>query len=87
MIFGNFEFNQIQYVMSSIPKATDDFSASYYNALELHNPLKIDIKLSQKIFKNYEVYLMCKNILDDYNADPFDPGSGRMWYAGVKASF
>ncbi|HNZ64612.1 MAG TPA: TonB-dependent receptor plug domain-containing protein [Smithella sp.] len=87
MIFGNLEFNQIQYVMSSIPKTTDDFSTSYYNALELHNPLKIDIKLSQKIFKNYEVYLMCKNILDDYNADPFDPGPGRIWYAGVKASF
>lgn len=87
IIFGNFEFNQIQYVMESVPKTTAAFSTSYYRAEKLHDPLKIDIKLSQKIYKNYEVYIMCKNILDDYNADPFDPGPGRMWYAGVKTSF
>jgi iron complex outermembrane receptor protein len=87
IIFGNFEFNQIQYAMDSVPKATDNFSTSYYDAVELHNPMKIDIKLSQKFFKNYEAYIMCRNILDDYNADPFNPGPGRMWYAGVKASF
>lgn len=87
MIFGNFELHQIQYVMDSVPKMTDDFSTSFYDALKLHHPLKIDIKLSQKIFKHYEIYLMCRNILDDYHADPFDPGPGRMWYAGIKASF
>ncbi len=87
IIFGNFEFNQIQYVMKSVPRTTADFSTSYYHAQKLHNPLKIDIKLSQKIYKNYEPYIMCKNILDDYNADPFNPGPGRMLYAGVKASF
>lgn len=86
-LFGNCEFNQIQYVMSSVPAADADFSTSYFHEEKLHNPLKIDIKLSQKVFKNYEVYIMCKNILDDYNADPFDPGPGRMWYAGVKANF
>jgi iron complex outermembrane receptor protein len=87
IIFGNYEINQIQYAMASVPQTTADFSTSYYHAQRLHDPLKIDIKLSQKIYKNYETYIFCKNILDDYNADPFDPGPGRMWYAGLKASF
>lgn len=87
IIFGNYELNQIQYVMGSIPKTTADFSTSYYHAQRLHDPLMIDIKLSQKIFRNYEAYVMCKNILDDYNADPFNPGPGRMWYIGFKASY
>ena len=87
VIFGYFEFNQIQYAMASVPKTTDPFSTSYFYEQELHNPVAIDIKLSQKIYKHYEAYIMCKNILDDYNADPFNPGPGRMWYAGVRASF
>jgi outer membrane cobalamin receptor len=87
IIFGNLEFNQIQYVMSSIPKNTADFSTSYFYAQKLHDPLKIDVKLSQKFLNSYEAYIMCKNILDDYNADPFNPGPGRMLYAGIKASF
>ena len=87
VIFGYLEYNQIQYTMASVPKTTDPFSTSYFYEQELHNPVAIDIKLSQKIYKHYEAYIMCKNILDDYNADPFNPGPGRMWYAGVRASF
>jgi outer membrane receptor protein involved in Fe transport len=87
IIFGNFEFNQVQYTMKSIPLNTADFSTSYFYVQKLHDPFKIDIKLSQKFLDHYEGYIMCKNILDDYNADPFNPGPGRMWYAGLKASF
>lgn len=87
IIFGNLEFNQIQYTMASRPSSTADFSTSYFYAQELHNPCKIDVKLSQKIYKHFEAYIMCRNILDDYNADPFNPGPGRMWYTGLKASF
>lgn len=39
-----------------------------------------NIKLSQKIMERYDVYVMCKNVLDDYNPDPFNPGPGRMFY-------
>jgi hypothetical protein len=87
VIFGYMEYNQIQYTMASVPQPTDPFSTSYFYEQELHNPVSIDIKLSQKFLKHYEAYIMCKNILDDYNADPFNPGPGRMWYAGAKASF
>ena len=30
---------------------------------------------------------MCKNLLDDYNADPFNPGPGMTWYFGGSAEF
>ena len=66
---------------------TDDFSTSFYARRNRHHPLKIDIKLSQKIFKHYEIYLMCRNILDDYHADPSIRAPAEMWYAGIKASF
>jgi len=46
-----------------------------------------NVKVSQKIMENYEVYVMCKNIFDDYNADPFNPGPGRMFYFGGGAKF
>lgn len=87
VIFGNFEYNQIQYAMKAIPSENAHFSTWYFYAQKLHDPLKIDIKVSQKISSHYETYVMCKNILDDYNADPFNPGPGRMLYAGLKASF
>lgn len=87
IIFGYYECNQIQYTMASRPRQADDFSTSYFHAQELHNPLFIDIKLSQVIYYNYELYVMCRNILDDYAADPFNPGPGRNFIFGVKAKF
>jgi hypothetical protein len=49
----------------------------------LHNPVFLNTKISQRFLGDYEVYFMIRNILDDYNADPFDPGPGRMFYLGV----
>ncbi|MFH0976250.1 MAG: TonB-dependent receptor plug domain-containing protein [Spirochaetota bacterium] len=87
IIFGYLEYNQILYTMASRPNAGADFSTKYYYAQKIHNPVMIDVKLSQKIYYDYEVYVMCRNILDDYLADPFNPGPGRMWYGGFKANF
>lgn len=87
VIFGYFEYNQIQYTMASRPETTDEFSTSYFYAQQIHNPLFIDIKLSQVIYYNYELYVMCRNLLDDYVADPFNPGPGRTFVFGVKAEF
>lgn len=33
-----------------------------------------NVKLSQKIMEKFEFYVLCKNIFDDYNGDPFNPG-------------
>lgn len=87
IIFGYYEYNQIQYTMRSRPATTDEFSTSYFRAEKLHNPLMLDVKVSQKFLSHYEVYVMCKNVLDDYAADPFNPGPGRQYCVGAKASF
>jgi hypothetical protein len=93
-LFGYIEYNQIIYSMKYAPeKELSDigyYTNSCFKAQRIHDPLMIDAKVSQKI--NYggyefELYLLCKNILDDYLADPFNPGPGRTFYFGLKANY
>jgi hypothetical protein len=44
----------------------------------------LNTRLSQKLIEHFEVYAMCKNIFDDYAADPFNPGPGRQFLFGAK---
>jgi iron complex outermembrane receptor protein len=87
-IFGEYTANTIQYVMKSNPSGavTDsDQTTAAYKSVRLHDSLMFNIKLSQKFLEHYEGYILCKNIFDDYAADPFNPGPGRQFYAGLKA--
>jgi outer membrane receptor protein involved in Fe transport len=87
-VFGYYEYGQIQYASKYIPSG--GFTTDCWTPVKLNDPLMIDIKISQKIFTNYgdyEAYIMCKNIMDNYLADPFNPGPGRIFYAGLKASW
>ena len=90
-IFGQYTHDQVRYVMkrdmtgASIPP--NSYSTDYFTTVKLHNPFMLNVKLSQKLFENFDVYVLCKNILDDYNADPFNPGPGRMFYFGGSATF
>lgn len=86
-IWGYGTINQISYAMKSKPAGSDSFSTEYFEAVRLHDPVMLNIKITQKVFTNYEVYAMCKNIFDDYNADPFIPGPGRIFYAGGSTEF
>ena len=99
-IFGYYEYNQIQYAMKYRPEGVYanpinpelsepnwHFTTDCFEPVRLNNPLMIDVKISQKVLRNYEVYLLCKNIFDDYRPDPFNPGPGRMFYAGLKAEW
>ena len=83
-IWGIHMRNQIQYVMAAAPQTAtaEPFSSSYYKTQELHNPLMLNVKVQQELPFNTYLYVMCKNVLDDYNADPFNPGPGRMFYFG-----
>lgn len=82
-IFGHHTRNQIMYAMKERPATgPGEFSTSYFEAVRLHDPFMVNIKLSQRIMGNYEIYVLCRNVLDDYNADPFNPGPGRMFYLG-----
>jgi len=89
-IWGTMTAGEIMYAMNEdlTPPAdgsTDAYSTNYYKSVDLHDPIKVNIKVSQSFMEKYEVYAMCKNILDDYNADPFNPGPGRQFLFGAKA--
>ncbi len=83
-LWGSYTLNQIQYVMASAPQTAnvEPFSSKYYTTQKLHNPFMLNVKIQQELPFNTYVYIMCKNLLDDYNADPFNPGPGRMFYFG-----
>ncbi|HRZ27975.1 MAG TPA: TonB-dependent receptor plug domain-containing protein [Spirochaetota bacterium] len=87
-LWGYSTINQIAYAMRSRPEiGASGYSTSYFQAVNLHDPVMMSIKISQEFLKHYTVFVMCRNILDDYNADPFTPGPGRMFYGGLSASF
>jgi len=86
IIWGNYKTHEYMYVMKDDPNgAVEPYSTKYYTTEMLHDPLKLNVKVSQKFLENYEVYVKCDNVLDDYNADPFNPGPGRMFYFGANA--
>lgn len=87
VIWGQHMRNQVVYVMREAPPAGAGltYSTGYYKTAKLHDPFFLNARLSQIIGKNFDVYIICKNILDDYRADPFNPGPGRMFYFGVDA--
>jgi len=86
-LWGYSTVNQIVYTMKGRPAGNDPFSTGYFEAVRLHDPLIVNIKISQKLLSKCEIYAMCKNIFDDYNADPFIPGPGRIFYGGGSAEF
>ncbi|MBP7737584.1 MAG: TonB-dependent receptor plug domain-containing protein [Spirochaetes bacterium] len=89
-LWGNAKFNQIMYAMRVRPAPDVQFAAfsrSFFEPVKLHNPFMLNVKISQKIYKYITVYILCKNILDDYFADPFNPGPGRMFYGGINLKY
>ena len=84
-LFGSYTANAIKYAMKSDPATNDSYSTNYYKEVKLHNPLMINLKISQTFWEKYEIFVMCKNIMDDYAADPFNPGPGRQFSFGLKA--
>lgn len=77
--------DQIKYVMKTVPEMHDSYSLKYYKALRLHDPFFLNIKISQNITEHFTIYVIGKNLLDDYNADPLNPGEGCMFYWGACA--
>lgn len=86
IFWATYTADQIVYVANtSFDFTSTSFSADAYDTVQLHNPLMLSIKLQQKFLHHYLLYVTCKNILDDYAADPFNPGPGRMFYIGLNA--
>jgi outer membrane receptor protein involved in Fe transport len=88
VFWGYSTINQIAYAMRVRPEVGESrYSTSYFRAVQLHDPVMVSIKLSQEFLQHYSVFIICKNMLDDYNADPFVPGPGRMFFGGLSARF
>lgn len=75
------QLQQRIYVMAAAPPSIDaDFSTEYFTSQLLHDPFFLDVRTTQNIYNEYKASISVTNILDDYDANPFDPGPGRMVY-------
>jgi len=78
--------NQKVYVMDHAPQEIgSSYSTKYFTTVRLHDPLFLNLRVSQRFLKFYNLSLSATNLLDDYDADPFDPGPGRMFHVGLSA--
>ena len=81
-----FLLNQKIYVMDHRPTDTNaPYSTSYFTTVNLHNPFLWNFKTSFSFAKYYKAIFTVMNILDDYNANPFNPGPGRRFYISISA--
>ncbi len=89
-LWTNGQFNQsiyVQRIPTSVLSVPSLYFPVVYTTRKLHDPFMFNIRVSQKIIDHFELWVMCKNLLDDYNADPFNPGPGRTFYFGADAEF
>ncbi|MBN2160960.1 MAG: TonB-dependent receptor plug domain-containing protein [Spirochaetes bacterium] len=89
-IWGTALIDQIMYAQQVRPPADTSSFAAYYSrrfftAVRLHDQFSLNARVSQEIWKHFTLYVLFKNILDDYNPDPFNPGPGFMFYGGFEA--
>ncbi len=85
-IWGTALIDQIMYVQRIAPPVgTFFYSRQFFDTVKLHNQFNLNVKVSQEIWKHFTLYVLFKNILDDYNPDPFNPGPGFMCYGGFEA--
>ncbi len=86
MLWSSVRLNQRVYVMQSRPETLDTpYSTDFYTTVWLHDPVMLNFKLSQRLWDDYAVSFTIKNLLDDYDANPFDPGPGRTFWFSLGA--
>ncbi|HNW82190.1 MAG TPA: TonB-dependent receptor plug domain-containing protein [bacterium] len=87
MFWGEMSFGEVVYVMKSAPAKTDPFSTDYFETASLHDPVMLNLKISQEIWDYFKIWFAVKNLLDDYNSDPFNPGAGRSFFVGASFEY
>jgi len=87
MFWGEMTFGELIYVMKEAPASDAAFSTDYFETATLHNPVMLNIKLSQQVWDYFKVWFVVKNLLDDYNSNPFNPGAGRTFYVGASFDY
>ena len=89
-LWSNSLINQIVYIQQLPPSILGTpslYTTKLYGTRRIHDPYTLNIRVSQRIVDHFDVWIMCKNITDDYSSDPFNPGPGRTWYFGADAEF
>ncbi len=76
-VWGSWTYGELIYTMKEAPDEFAPFDTKYWEASTLHDPLMLSLRVSQELWKYFELSFTVKNILDDYAADPFNPGPGR----------
>ncbi|HNW29327.1 MAG TPA: TonB-dependent receptor, partial [Spirochaetota bacterium] len=85
-IWGTALIDQVMYVQRvAPPPGTFFYSRQFFDTVQLHNQFNLNVKVSQVIWEHFTLYVLFKNILDDYNPDPFNPGPGFTCYGGFEA--
>ncbi len=89
-LWGTALIDQVMYAQQvRPPEPTSPFAAYYsrkfFTAVRLHDRFNLNVRVAQEMWEHFTLYLLFKNILDDYNPDPFNPGPGFMCYGGFEA--
>jgi len=84
-LWGRYLHGARIYVMARAPEEFAPYSTDFFTTAELHNPIMLNARLAQEFLDHFEVYVLPRNLLDDYDLDPFNPGPGRMVFAGASA--
>ncbi|MBN2079998.1 MAG: TonB-dependent receptor plug domain-containing protein [Spirochaetes bacterium] len=89
-LWSTSSFNQIVYVQqfpTALLGSPSLYTRKVYTTKRLHDPFRLNLRLSQKLFEHFELWVMGRNLTDDYNADPLNPGPGMTWLFGASAEF
>jgi outer membrane receptor protein involved in Fe transport len=84
-VFATYLTGARTYVMAEAPEEFAPYDTSYFTTVALNDPFMLTLKLSQTFLDHFDVYVLARNVLDDYGMDPFNPGAGRMFYGGAEA--
>ena len=85
-IWGRTSIGQRIYVMKNRPGGQDaPYSSDLFTTVRLHDPVYLNLQIGQQVGPHLEFTARATNLLDDYGADPFNPGPGRQIWIGLKA--
>lgn len=82
-IMLNSELDQVIYTMASRTPLNGSYSVDYFTTEATHNPCWLNIEYRYQPSKDLDFFINIKNITGDYGPDPFRPGNGRSFSAGV----
>ena len=82
-LWGTVALGYQTYIMKEVPEEFDPWSTDYYELTNMHDPIMLHLRLTQAITKFVDLSFTIRNILDDYDYDPFNPGPGRRFFGEI----